>query len=177
MCLLALSFGANAQTPTITTDQPDYPPGSTVIITGSGFQAGESIQMQVKHYNTEGNNATAPEHQPWHIIADNLGNFTTSWYIPLDGDEIGATLIVLADGALSGLHAETFFTDANIPITTNTLWSAITTGSGPGGRPNASDAITVRNGATLTVDVPNAVCGSLQLGLSGGAGNGGLRHL
>ncbi len=59
---------------------------------------------------------------------------------------------------------------ANITFTTSISWSAITTGSGTGGLPNSSDAITVRNGATLTVNVSDAVCASIQLGGTGGNG-------
>ena len=64
----------------------------------------------------------------------------------------------------SSLQAATF------EITSNTNWSAI-----PGGPPAAEDAIVVRNGATLTVDVNNGVCASIQLGgTSTGSGNGTL---
>ena len=45
---LALQFTAGmAQAQTVTTDQADYPPGSTVYITGSGFAAGEIVTNQV----------------------------------------------------------------------------------------------------------------------------------
>src|SRR5437879_5400452 len=63
---------------------------------------------------------------------------------------------------------------ASITVTTSKNWSALTGGSGAGGQPNSSDAITVDNSAILTVDTNNAVCGSLQLGISGGGGDGTL---
>lgn len=53
-----------------------------------------------------------------------------------------------------------------ITITANTNWSAIAPA------PAAGDTITVKNGATLTVDVAAGVCASMQLGVAGGAGNG-----
>ena len=56
---------------------------------------------------------------------------------------------------------------ANIIITTNTNWSALTTGSGPGGQPNNTDQVRVRNGATLTVDVNNGACSLLAVGQGG----------
>lgn len=59
---------------------------------------------------------------------------------------------------------------ADLLITTNTLWSAITTGTGPGGQPGSADNITVRGNVTLTVNVANAVCNNLNIG-SGGANN------
>jgi len=61
---------------------------------------------------------------------------------------------------------------AAVVITTNTNWSAITTGTG-GGQPTSADDVTVKNGATLTVDVSNGTCKSLTLGSSTApAGNG-----
>ena len=48
---------------------------------------------------------------------------------------------------------------ATIAVTSNTNWSALTVTS--------ADTVEVRNGATLTVDVTNAVCGALQLGGTG----------
>lgn len=56
---------------------------------------------------------------------------------------------------------------ATFTITTNTNWSAI-----PSGPPLSTDTVTVKNGATLTVDVTNAVAATLNLGISGGASNG-----
>ena len=55
---------------------------------------------------------------------------------------------------------------ADIAITSNTNWSAITTGSGAGGQPNSSDTIIVRSGATLTVDASatDPTAGTIQLG-------------
>src|SRR5438874_13041509 len=51
---------------------------------------------------------------------------------------------------------------AAITISASQNWSAITTGSGPGGQPDATDAITV-SAATLTVDVTDAACGSVTV--------------
>lgn len=65
-----------------------------------------------------------------------------------------------------------------ITISSDTLWSAITTGSGTGGQPNNNDTITVNNGATLTVNVAstsNATVGAIQLGgTTKNSGNGTL---
>lgn len=101
---------------TLTTDHDDYPPGSTVILTGSSFQPGEIVQLQVLHYDEDGDNSGSSAHQPWTINADESGNFITTWYIPSDEDELNATLRATADGQSSGLHAEAIFTDANWSI-------------------------------------------------------------
>jgi hypothetical protein len=47
-------------------------------------------------------------------------------------------------------------------ITANTNWSALTCGTG-GGTPTAADTVQISNGATLTVDVTNAVAGNIQI--------------
>lgn len=57
-----------------------------------------------------------------------------------------------------------------VTITSNTNWSSITP------TPNATTTILVKNGATLTVDVANAVADEVSLGAGGGfAGNGTLK--
>src|SRR5438552_8194626 len=51
LCALLAPASAFAQSagPTVTTDQSDYPPGSTVLITGAGFASGEIVTCQVLH--------------------------------------------------------------------------------------------------------------------------------
>lgn len=48
------SVNVFSQTATIATDQPDYAPGSTVIISGTGWQPGETVTLQVIHDPTGG---------------------------------------------------------------------------------------------------------------------------
>ena len=62
---------------------------------------------------------------------------------------------------------EPYSPNSTITITSSKNWSAISP------LPTSSDAIVVKNDATLTVDVSNALCASLQLGSgspSSGAG-------
>src|SRR6266699_1424799 len=47
-------------TPFVTTDQPDYPPGSIVSITGGGFTPGETVQCQVLTLTQPNDDATSP---------------------------------------------------------------------------------------------------------------------
>jgi len=112
---LAPTSKTGAQTATITTDQTDYPPGSTVYITGSGFQPNETVTLQVLHYDVNGDNDTSSVHQPWTVMADADGNVSSTWLVPLDQDELGATLLLTADQAATdthtAIHAETTFTD------------------------------------------------------------------
>src|SRR5437667_2136945 len=73
--------------PTLTTDRDDYPPFSYVYFTGTGFQPGETVDMIVVE--------TDPIQQsfdPWTVVADENGNFQTSWYV-FSEDFIGATFL------------------------------------------------------------------------------------
>jgi len=74
--------------------------------------------------------------------------------------------VLLITTPLSILHAATY------TVISSANWSAFPT------TPTTSDNIVVRNGATLTVDVSDAVCASIQLGRDGmGAGFAGTGTL
>src|ERR1043166_9370328 len=116
--LIGLTAAARAQDSAfVTTDQLDYPPGSTVYITGSGFSPGETVQCQVLTLTQPNDDATSPAHQPWTTTADDSGNINTTWLVPADQDELGATLQLTATGQTSGLIAQTTFTD-NVQLST-----------------------------------------------------------
>ena len=184
----------------VLTDQVDYAPGSTAIITtttdGSAdhnFQLGETIQFQVSR--TDGIADHAPGNLPW-IVTDGSSGFipyqnpTGTWVFPdTDGQADGkivtswfvdsqyahSTLELKATGLTSGEVATRAFTDSAIVISSNMNWSAITTGSGVGGAPTATDTIVVNNGFTLTMNVNNAVAGAVTLG-NGTAGTATLAY-
>lgn len=111
VALAAISFTSKAQT--VRTDLDDYPPGSTAIITGTGFQPGENVELHVHHADGDPMGTDPEHHQPWYVTADSEGNFTTSWYVPTaeEGDALGATLRLEAHGDM-GSEAEWIFTDA-----------------------------------------------------------------
>jgi hypothetical protein len=117
------------------TDKPDYAPGSTAVINGSGFQVGEAVHLEV--LRSDGVAEGGPDN-PWTVtdggagdldgVAD--GNFTTSWYVnPLYATD--QVLSATATGLSSGLIAQTVFTDAvasptgfrasAVPTTTNKI--------------------------------------------------------
>jgi autotransporter-associated beta strand protein len=165
---LLLSAGAHAQA-TLTTDKPDYHPGDLVIITGSGFGASENVILQVLHFDSSGDNDTSEAHQPWDVHADETGSFVAQWTVPLDEDEIGATLTATADGRITGLHAETIFTDAVIQWTnataatawyTNTNWTPNTAS----GAWLTSDIAQFNNTGTATTAGINMGTASLSIG-------------
>src|SRR5262245_25840160 len=99
---------AGDSVPTVTTDKPDYPPGDTAIITGTGFLPGEQVVCQVLRLD----NPFDPniEHLPWLVTVDANGNFKTTWYVT--SDAAGATLELTAVGQTSSLVASVIFTDS-----------------------------------------------------------------
>src|SRR5205814_7056768 len=109
------------------TDKPDYPPGSTALITATSdggvkhnFHVGETVQFRVTR--TDGVPDFAPGNEPWQVT-DGVGDFTpyrdasgmwhypdldgrddgtikTSWYV--DAQYAGASLALSATGLDSG---------------------------------------------------------------------------
>jgi hypothetical protein len=79
---------------------------------------------------------------------------------------VAVLAVMLATTVMTTLVVSHPVLAATIPVTSNTNWSALTVTS--------ADTVEVRNGATLTVDVTNAVCGALQLGGTSGTGAGTL---
>ena len=95
-----------ASTPTIQSDQDDYSPGSTVTLTGTGWQPGESV-----HINVNDNDG-----QTWSrdvdVTADANGDITDQFQLP---NSFVAVYSVKATGA-SGAVATTSFTDASLTV-------------------------------------------------------------
>ena len=111
MLLLFCTSVLKAQTPpSITTDQLDYMPGTTVTLSGEGFLAGELITIIVNH-TSGGDDLTSPAHAPFSVYAASDGSFIAQWYVPADEDEDGASLVATATGMTSSFVAQAFFTD------------------------------------------------------------------
>ncbi len=97
---------------TVATNKTDYEPGEMAIISGTGFQPGEQVDLQVIHMNGL---IDGLGHSHFHAISDGNGNINSFWYVDPD-DSGGAILKLTATGEVSGLQAVTFFTDAPITI-------------------------------------------------------------
>ena len=108
MAVLMLALTGSAQAASLSTDLPDYTPGSMVTIYGSGFQANETVTVQVVH--ADGDPANGDGHDPWNVTASSGGDFVAYWVVPFD-DNLGETLLVTAEGLTSGLLASVTFTD------------------------------------------------------------------
>jgi uncharacterized protein YjbI with pentapeptide repeats len=89
---------------TITSDKADYPPGSSVYLTGAGWAAGENVRIVV--------NDDGLQDQPWQrdvtVTADEQGNISDRFDLPA---WFVANYTVTATGESSGV-ATTAFTDA-----------------------------------------------------------------
>ena len=111
---------------TVATDDSDYAPGETPLITASGFQTGETVQFQVLH--NDGTPNTGNGHSPWQVTDgspddfDGLvdGNIVTMWYVDPD-DSANSAFDLTATGQSSGLIASATFTDSVVvgSVTTN----------------------------------------------------------
>src|SRR4029077_6038044 len=88
---------------TVKTDAADYPPGSTVNITGSGWQPGETVTLTLVE------SPLIDTHGPYPVVADSNGSISDSSFVT-DAYDVGIRFYLTAVGSLSGSHAETAFT-------------------------------------------------------------------
>jgi Cys-rich repeat protein len=91
---------------TIQTDKQDYRPGETVLITGSGWEPGELVTLEVEHADETPGGGEG--HDSWTVTAVG-GSFSTSWYVHPD-DSLNSTFLLTAVGT-SGQTASVTFTD------------------------------------------------------------------
>jgi len=114
--LLLVAGGQNASTgtlasgelygfATVKTDQSDYAPGTTVNITGSGWQPGETVTLTLVE------SPNIDTHPPMTAVADQNGNISNSQFSP-DSHDLDVRFYLTAAGAQS--QAQTTFTDAQV---------------------------------------------------------------
>ncbi|MFS2124484.1 DUF5801 repeats-in-toxin domain-containing protein [Pseudomonas sp. Pseusp97] len=189
--------------PSVTTDQNDYAPGSTAIITASGFTVGSTLKIEVDHSTSPGIDGTwgtaddvlstsaGAGHDPWYVTdggAGDLdgqanGSITTSWYVDPD-DSAGARFLLSASSDTATATAT--FTDAG-PIVSATgvtvsadetagLQNATATPS-PAGDANDNDILLASLPAAFTSRLTalgaGTASGAALSGYTGAAGNTG----
>src|SRR5713101_8358397 len=93
---------------TVKTDAADYPPGTTVNITGSGWQPGETVTLTLVE------SPLIDTHGPYPVVADANGNVTDSSFVT-DAHDANVKFTLTARGSAS--QAQTSFTDS-VPTTT-----------------------------------------------------------
>jgi hypothetical protein len=116
--VLSSSTLLNSSNATVTTDKLDYAPGETAVISGTGWQAGETVNIilhEDPHTHTERRLTTT---------ADENGDFTANYLV--EAHDFGVTFIAGAKGVSSGRTAQTTFTDALIFSATITPTTAST---------------------------------------------------
>ncbi|MFY9607973.1 MAG: kelch repeat-containing protein, partial [Blastocatellia bacterium] len=106
---------------TVTTDKTDYQPGDIVIITGTGWQPGEMVDLNVHRDNNQ------PPDTLYTAVADENGNIMNEEMVVQESD-LGVTFLLTATGQTSGFTAQTTFTDSN-NFTVTPLSQSVTAGS------------------------------------------------
>src|SRR5581483_106919 len=96
---------------TVKTDAADYPPGTTVNITGSGWQPGETVTLSLLEV------PSLDSHGPYTAIADANGNIANSQFVT-NALDAGIRFYLTAVGSQSGVQAQNTFTDA---VTLNSI--------------------------------------------------------
>jgi hypothetical protein len=119
----------------VATDLADYPPGALVTITGGGFLANETVELQVLHVgyvDSDGSHYQGPldtqgeGFDTWVVQADENGDLVeATWYVCQDAC-VNALLELTATGLTSGQTAQTRFTDARVFTATIDPTSALT---------------------------------------------------
>ena len=102
--VLITQSGANTGGAVVTTDKDDYAPGSTVVITGTGFGASETVTLLLHE---------DPMIEPdfsFTTTTDPNGGFVFTGFTP-DTLDVDVRFILKATGQTSGRVAQTTFTD------------------------------------------------------------------
>ena len=118
------------------TNKLDYAPGSTALITATGFQPGETIELQVLHIDGKSN--AGPQHAPWFVTDGGAGDLDgkvngqvrTQWFVAADSRN--SWLEVTAQGLSSGETAHEVFHDSPLvgSVTVGSQTGSLTTGTG-----------------------------------------------
>ena len=149
--LLVMAGGTSGGTPvssaelygfaTVKTDAADYPPGSVVTITGTGWQPGETVTLGLVE------SPLVDTHPVMTAIADGQGNFANSEFSP-DEHDVDIRFYLTAVGNQSGYQAQNTFSDGNATISGKVTSSA--TGNPIQGATVSCTALTGCNGTTST---------------------------
>jgi hypothetical protein len=137
---LCLCVTAQAQGPVVTTDQPDYAPGTTAQFTATGFQPSELLDFSVAVADDSG--LWVPDIAWADIAADSSGGASVQYVVP--NTWAGKTLQLTVMGLTSGLMATTTFTDAaaaNVNFFTNGLPAGTSVSVSWNGTNNGGNAV------------------------------------
>ncbi|MBP6180605.1 MBG domain-containing protein, partial [Flavobacterium sp.] len=102
---------------TVTTDKDDYAPGEYVIISGTGWTAGERVDF---HFDETPKPVTCLNSHNLYAIADSDGNIYNNLFL-IKENHLGVAFVLTATGQTSGSIATRNFTDANITVVASGL--------------------------------------------------------
>ena len=128
--------------PTIRTDKQDYPPGSPVIIYGTGWTPGEQVDTIIAGSNGENDVETD--------TADSTGSFADYNFEIGDADG-GVKFVMTATGQTSGLTAQDRFTDSISTVTVGSQSPNPVLAGGTGATTGASYSVNCSETSTATV--------------------------
>jgi hypothetical protein len=153
--VLITQSGANTGGAVVRTDKDDYAPGTPVVITGTGFGAGESVSLMLHE------DPTIEPDFSFTATADQNGAFTFTGFTP-DTLDVDVRFVLTATGQTSGRRAQTTFTDGNVTAVANTATRNAT---------GASNTTVACAAGTPGTFVLNAVyCGQTQVSSIQGGG-------
>src|SRR5438034_273650 len=105
--VLVSSIGNGNTTATVKTDKEDYAPGEVVTMTGSGWQPGEAVTLEL-HEDLDHDEDTD---QTLTTTADSSGSILYREFAP-DEHDLGVQFYLTATGRTSGSVAQTTFLDS-----------------------------------------------------------------
>src|SRR5213595_1548492 len=105
--VVLVSIGNGNMAATVKTDKEDYAPGEVVTITGSGWQPGEAVTLEL-HEDLDHDEDTD---QTLTTTADSSGNILSREFAP-DEHDLGVRFYLTATGQTSRLVAQTTFLDS-----------------------------------------------------------------
>ena len=159
---------AHAQgTATLTSDQPNYSPGQTVTLYGSGFQPGENVTIVIS--------VNPVTHGPYTTtsVADADGNFVNGTYVDQETD-LGVTFTATATGD-QGSFAETTFTDSDTltAVISPTGGGTVTSSTGGISCPGTCTSTSISGGTTVVMTATaNSGFAFSKWTIAGSAGTG-----
>jgi len=129
--LLTMEAG-NSSGAVVKTDKDDYAPGTTVVITGFGWEPNETVKLTLHHDPMRANDTEVT------AVADGNGAFTNTEFAPADYD-VDVRFVMTAIGQTSGRRAQATFTDGQPQSVTASVQSP--------------SPVTAGNSATYTITI------------------------
>jgi hypothetical protein len=143
--VLATAPAGNRGAAVVLTDKDDYAPGTTVVMTGFGFAAGETVTLTL----TE--DPEVHTVRSFTVTADENGDFEFTGFAPEEHD-IGVRFVLTAKGEASGRFAQTTFTDDKV-------LTVVKNGTGAG---TVTSSVSSKNGQSINCGTGSACAASFD---------------